>query len=165
MSEASLSADRVRALLSYDAATGEFRWRAKRRRVRVGALAGSFSCGGYWNIRVDGRLHMAHRLAWLYTHGAWPQNQIDHVDGDRLNNSLVNLREATGAQNIRNRGPHRNNEAGLKGVSPVRRSGKWRALIRIAGKVVYLGEFASPGEAHSAYAVAARAHHGEFFKV
>jgi hypothetical protein len=98
-----LTAERLRELLHYDPDTGVFTWlRVKGRRVRVGALSGKANGGGYFQIGVDGRIYYAHRLAWLYVHGEWPVASIDHVNCDRCDNRLANLRPATKAQNAAN---------------------------------------------------------------
>ena len=92
MAEASLTAARLRELLHYNPDDGLFRWRVAGPKRVVGAPAGSRQRIGYIVIRVDGRLHYAHRLAWLHTTGAWPAASIDHIDGDKGNNRWVNLR-------------------------------------------------------------------------
>src|SRR5258707_393996 len=94
----------LRKYLSYDAGTGEFRWlRTDRAHCRtVGKIAGCVGNDGYLFITVCRKFYTAHRLAWFYIHGKWPTEQIDHIDGDRLNNAISNLREATNLQNQRN---------------------------------------------------------------
>lgn len=87
---------------------------------------------------------------------------VDHIDGDGLNNRRSNLREATGAQNSRNSRLRRNNVSGFKGVSWIKRPGKWSAQIMVDGKQSHLGFFSDPKEAHAAYVRASEALHGEF---
>src|SRR3990167_927341 len=94
--------ERVRELLAYDRKTGIFRWKVVRHRVPIGSIAGSKHCDGYWQIRMDGHLYMAHRLAWLWVFGVWPITMIDHKNGDKACNCIENLREATKSQNKAN---------------------------------------------------------------
>lgn len=89
--------------------------------------------------------------------------QVDHIDGDGLNNRLSNLRLASVAQNMCNRGKPKNNTSGFKGVIPYR--GRWRATIGFNRKTIYLGDFDTPELAHSAYCDASREYHGDFSRV
>lgn len=86
-----LTVERLRELLDYDPETGVFRWKEPRRKCRVGEVAGSLRKDGYVKIQVDGRFYQAHRLAWLCVYGVWP-SAIDHIDGNRANNAIANLR-------------------------------------------------------------------------
>jgi hypothetical protein len=88
--------------------------------------------------------------------------EVDHEDGDGLNNRQYNLRVATHAQNMCNRRVNINNKSGLKGVSWRKESGKWVASISLNSKDKYLGLFDSPEEAHAAYCRASDKYHGEF---
>lgn len=100
----------------------------------------------------------AHRLAWFYTTGQWPQI-IDHIDVNPLNNSFRNLREALPWQNNANT---RYRGSLLKGVTFHKKTGKYQAQIKKGGKSYYLGLFSSVGEANAAYAGAAKILFGEF---
>jgi hypothetical protein len=96
-----LTAEYLRQLLSYDPDTGLFRWRVQLGfRGKVGAVAGTTHSKGYRQIRIDGRIYRAHRLAWLYIHGEWPSGGLDHIDGNPANNAIANLRPATQQQNV-----------------------------------------------------------------
>jgi hypothetical protein len=97
---------------------------------------------------VNGREYKAHRLIWLLVHKAWPENQIDHIDGNGLNNRIENLRDVTNAENARNRKKQKNNESGHTGVR--RERGKWRAVIEVSGREIYLGLFINLEEAVAA---------------
>lgn len=153
-----LTAERLREVLSYDAETGAFTWRiATGPNARPGMVAGTASkAEGYRTISIDGALHKAHRLAWLYVHGVWPQEQIDHINTRRDDNWIANLREATRIVNTQNqRTAHSNNKCGLLGVSE-RPGGRWIARIRANGSLKYLGTFRSPELAHDEYIAAKR---------
>lgn len=156
-----LTAEYVRALLTYEPGTGAFRWNVRRRGIVKGQVAGTTGKHGYRYIMIDGRLYRSSRLAWLITHGRWPDPEVDHRNGKRADDRLRNLREATRAQNLANRGLQKNNTSGFKGV---RRSfsGRWRASIWKDGKEYWLGVFDKKREAAAAYAKAAEALHGEF---
>src|SRR5262245_26632184 len=88
-----ITAERLREVLSYDLETGWFRWRVspKHSGIRIGRIAGQCDCG-YWRIEIDGKAYLAHRLAWLYVTGKFPDQQIDHVNGDGTYNAWCNLR-------------------------------------------------------------------------
>ena len=162
MNNKSLTAERLRSLLSYDAETGVFVWLASTNgRIKVGDIAGSFNNKGYIAIGCDGKEHKAHRLAWLWIHGAWPSKQIDHIDGDKSNNRLANLREATNTENQQNRRRARrdNKSGGLIGAQFHRHTGKYTSKIGVGGKSIYLGLFDTAKLAHEAYVKAKRELH------
>lgn len=153
---------RLKELLEYEPSSGIFRWRIYRGRgARVGAVAGTAHSGGYLSIKIDGKRYFAHRLAWQYMKGAQPSDQIDHIDLNKTNNCISNLRVATPKQNSRNT-PTRS-LTGLKGVTAVK--SRYIARIKVGRKNVSLGSFDTPQLAHTAYAVAARKHFGEFARL
>jgi hypothetical protein len=159
-----LTAQHLRRILGYNPGTGIFTWHASsNRRIRKGQIAGCLSSSdGYWKIGVDGRSYLAHRLAWLHVYGHWPEHQIDHIDGNRANNRIENLRVATHSQNMHNSGSRRNNTSGLKGVDWYEPTHKWRARIWVDGKQLYLGHFDDKESAYAARNEAAIALHGAF---
>lgn len=155
-----LTVERLKSLLSYNPDTGLFVWRVKRRGpAAAGMVAGTPHSNGYVSIKIDGRRYFAHRLAWLYMNGCWPPEQIDHIDLDKTNNVFSNLRAATPRQNSVNT-PARRSQSGLKGTIFWR--GKYAARIKVGSRTIHLGTFATPEEAHAAYAVAAKMHFGEY---
>lgn len=162
-----LTADRVRAALDYAPETGVFHRKetSRNNRVRAGEVAGHLSPQGYRLIGLDGTQHLAHRLAWLYIHGSWPVNRIDHRNEDKDDNRIANLREATNSENHWNTAPHRRNTSGFKGVSFDKSMGKWHAQICRDYQNRRLGYFDTPEEAHAAYLAAARDLHGAFVPV
>jgi hypothetical protein len=101
-----LTAEQSREQLDYNPETGEFRWKVPRNGVIVGAKAGTDCHDGYISIRIFGKRYMAHRLAWLHHYGEWPIGGLDHINGQRWDNRIVNLRLATPKQSAANRGPH-----------------------------------------------------------
>lgn len=156
-----LTAETLRALLEYDPETGVFKWRVSRKGpgAKAGGAAGWTRSDGYVSIKINGHKHWAHRLAWLYVYGVWPQHGIDHIDGNSSNNAIVNLRDVPHMVNLHNVRRERSNKtSGLpKGV---KRNGRgFAARITAHGKTLSLGQFATPQEAHSAYLVAKRALH------
>ncbi|AZS78768.1 HNH endonuclease [Achromobacter spanius] len=153
------SFDEISALLAYDPATGVLRWRVNcRGTVRAGNVAGCQYSNGYVMVSVLGRRFLAHRLAWLLATGAWPNSEIDHLDGDRANNRISNLRDVSHLTNMQNRRmANSDNTSGFLGASPYK--GRWKAQIKIVGKVRYLGMFDSPEAAHAAYIEAKRKLH------
>jgi len=101
-------------------------------------------------IMVDRTSHKAHRLAWLYTYGEWPVGDIDHINECKGDNRIINLREATRAENMQNRSKaNKNGHSGLLGVTKVGK--KWLGQIHVDGVRHHLGRFESPQEAHAAY--------------
>lgn len=158
-----LSADYVRSRLTLQS-DGMFVWRTSPHKVHVGKIAGGRNKGtGYWYIKIDGLGYVAHRLVWLYVHGRWPERQLDHINGIRTDNRLSNLREAETFENQQNAIP-RPNVLGYIGVvedksKQCRMSKPYRAMIRVGGKRLYLGHYATPKEAHEAYVKAKAIHH------
>lgn len=162
----------VRALLGYDPETGVFVWRERPIRIGkersdkcwnarfAGKVAGRLSLSGYWDIAIHSKLYRAHRLAWFYVHGQWPPDQIDHINRNRSDNRISNLRLATGTQNQGNRDVDRANKSGFKGVSWNRRRNKW--VAQLGGARRYLGQFDNPKLAAKIYNEAAKEYFGEF---
>lgn len=158
MSDIELTAQRLREQLAYDAETGIFTRRVRTSNIKVGDVAGSKHCGGYISIRVLGRPYLAHRLAWLYTHGEWPAGEIDHIDGRRDRNTFTNLRDVSRSVNQQNQRQSRSDSThGFLGVT--RNGTGWTARIWIGGKQHRLGTFATPEVAHAAYLEAKRQFH------
>lgn len=156
-----ITAERLRERLDYNSGTGVFTWKVRgSARAGPGEVAGTVDSRGYLVIGVDGKQRSAHRLAWLYFYGVWPERQIDHKDGDRLNNSIANLRDIAGALNRQNqRNPRSNNTSGFLGVSPCKKTGRWLAHIGIDGRSRYVGRYDTREEAHEAYLEAKRRLH------
>jgi hypothetical protein len=159
---------RVKECLLYDEMTGLFtRKKLTSNRAKIGAIAGHSSTGGYLRIGLDGHDFAAHRLAWLYVHGVMPPAQLDHINGDRTDNRIANLRLASHAENLQNSRP-RKSASGLKGAHLQKRRlaagyrRPWTSEIYKDRKNYHLGYFATAEEAHAAYVKAAKELHGQF---
>ncbi len=163
---ANLTHERLKGLLSYDPDAGSFRWLTDRSRTaKAGELAGHVSPNGktaYVRICIDGRLYMAHVLAWLYMTGEFPPFRLDHEDGNGLNNMWRNIRPCTQSQNCANRRRSENNTSGFKGVTWRRRERKWLAQIGNARRRRWIGLFDTAEEAHAAYMAEAQNLFGQF---
>ena len=118
----------------------------------LGKHTGCISEDLYVKIRVDGVSISAHRLAWLYVYGTYPKNELDHIDHDRGNNRISNLREVTHQENMRNQKIPKNSTTGVLGVSYYDggRKKKWKASIKVDGKTIFLGYFVNLIEAQQA---------------
>lgn len=154
-----LTLDQLKERLSYNPEDGTFTWIDSRCYSRKnGQKAGYSKTKRYVEIEIDGLSYGAHRLAWLFMTGAWPKDYVDHIDCDPSNNRFGNLREATHQQNSQNtKRPSQNNTTGFLGVS--KKGLKWRSSIRIHNKLIHLGYFFTPDEAHAAYLKAKRKLH------
>lgn len=160
---APLTAERLRHLVRYSRATGQFTWRFNRGPKSLkGDPAGHEEPSGYLKIFIDGRQYSAGRLAWLYVHGALPNLPVGFRDGNARNRRLSNLRLSTRSQLIAHSKLRRDNKAGLKGVSFERTTGRWMATISKNKQQFYLGLFPTKERAHAAYVAAAHRLHGEF---
>lgn len=138
-----ISQERLKDLIDYNADTGEFK-----RFLKNGArTAGSVNSQGYLHIMLDKKLYKAHRLAWLYTYGDFPDGQIDHVNQDRADNRLSNLRVVDNAENNKNRSICSNNKSGVLGVSYWNKANRWEVKIAENKRNKRLGLFSDFFEA------------------
>lgn len=123
------------------------RWNNRYAHKRVGNVGDT----GYLRINLCGRMYLAHRVVWLYVHGEWPNGEIDHINGDRSDNRISNLRLVTKTQNARNARRPVTNTSGIVGVSYDTRDKKWHAYIGVGnGQRTSLGYFATKEEAVAA---------------
>lgn len=160
-----VSVEVINELLSYDAETGIFRWKVDMgKKVKKGDIAGSRKNDGYIRIKIHGKDYAAHRLAYLLVHRELPKF-LDHIDRDRANNRISNLRACTLSENELNKGIDKRNTSGVKGVFWNRKSKKWRSQARLKGKLYYLGTFSSKEEAANAYQTFCKNNHGDFYSV
>lgn len=159
-----LTQSELQELLNYNSETGIFYWKNnKKGHVKKGDLAGSNHVKGYITIRIGGKDYLAHRLALIISGVEIPiDRQIDHINGNKKDNRLSNLRLASYNQNNQNVGIRRDNLSGFKGVGFESKRNKWRARIRSNNKIKWLGYFDTPEEAHEAYCREAEKLHGPF---
>jgi hypothetical protein len=154
-----LTQERLKELLDYDQETGIFVWKEPITNISVGVVAGTLNDQGYLIIGLDNERYRAHRLAWFYVYGKWPDNQIDHRDHNRSNNRIKNLRDFTHSENNQNQicAQDKNKSTKLLGAYP--NGSGFMARIQVNGKDKYLGTFRSPEAAHAAYILAKRELH------
>ena len=135
-----LTQEEVRQLLDYDPETGELRWREWKQGRKMGKAVGmSVGSAGYRQIRINGKGYLTHRLIWLWRYGYFPENEIDHIDRDKRNNRLSNLREVSNSCNQRNSETRTDNKSGVKGVCWANRKSKWLASMKVNNEWRYLG--------------------------
>jgi hypothetical protein len=152
--------ERLHELLNYDEETGVLTRRKSVKGYCEGVRVGANHIHGKCRyVTVDGRTYKEHRLIWIYVYGCLPSKEIDHINGNGLDNSLANLREASHAENSQNRGRHKDNKTGFLGVTRDVRRGNYQARICVSGKTVFIGRFKTPDEAHAAYQEAKARHH------
>lgn len=151
-----ITQEALKSILEYDQNTGVFKWiKRLSKRVHVGDIAGHLVDDGYVLIGIGRSVYRAHILAWLYVHGEYPNSQIDHINQNKQDNRILNLRLVSKKQNMENRGSQKNNTTGFKGVSWHKQRKKFVAWIKHNGKQRYLGIYASAEQAYSAYQKAA----------
>ena len=153
----------VDSLLNYNVDTGNLCWKTTRHnRVKIGQIAGSIDSHGYRQIKIDGMKYLSHRLIWLIMTGAWPNEQIDHINGNKLDNKWNNLRLASRSQNKINSGIMRTNKSGYKGVFWREDISKWKASIGKDQKRIFIGHYNTKEEAAFAYNKSALKLFGDF---
>ena len=163
-----MEASLVRELFDYDPTSGVLFWKVDISRWKAGQIAGRqkepTGRRRYIEVRYEGKWFTAHRIAVAWMTGEWPDDQVDHINGDGFDNRWSNLRQATCSENSQNRKMPITNKVGMKGVIQVKRFGvtKFEARIKVAGKQMHLGRFETAQEAHAAYCNAADKHFGDF---
>lgn len=148
-----LDAHLLREFLDYDRETGIFTWKVMlSNRRKPGDRAGNYT-HGYVEIGIGGRSYRAHRLAWLFVYGEWPTGMLDHIDGDRANNAIMNLRDVTNQTNAQNRHEVSSSKVTSQylGVTWNAANQCWMAQIGIDGKNLYVGQYATEHDAYIAY--------------
>jgi hypothetical protein len=160
------SIDQLKAEVDYDSETGLFTRKKTHPKLkyRVGDVTGVQRPDGYLQISINGKIFLAHRLAWLYVNGELPKSNIDHIDGIKTNNSIKNLRCVSQLVNVQNikKAKSNNKSTGILGVSLMNKGKgkkKFRARIVVDGKEKMLGSFETPEEAHLVYIDAKRKYH------
>lgn len=150
-----LTVERAREVFYYCDETGDLTWKVRvAAKTKIGSVAGwiqktnSGKC--YRAAEIDGKQYLVHRLVWLLRYGEFPQSQIDHIDGNGLNNRIANLRAVTELENAKNARLQCNNTSGATGVVWHKECRKWKAQIRGNGRVLHLGVFARKEDAIAA---------------
>lgn len=156
-----LTSSRLKELVYYDPETGEFCRMVSVANILAGPVNPKPSKNGYLRMHIDGRLYYLHRLAWLYVYGEWPK-EVDHIDGNPVNNKINNLRNCSHKQNMQNMSTKTIAVSGLKGAYWHPICQMWQAKIRYDNRTKSLGYFHSPEEAHQAY-LKAKSNVHEFF--
>ncbi len=151
----------LKAILSYNPDTGLWHWLVDDWGRKKGELAGAINSDGYIQITINCKKYKAHRLAWLYMTGAWPENEVDHDNTFTNDNRWLNLREATGTENCYNYPVKVTNKLGVKGVHKTKNN-RYKAQIQINKVKIYLGRFDTLEEAKAAHDAAANKYQNEF---
>ena len=125
----------IENLIAYIPDTGKAYWRTTiAPRAKAGAEIGHINSQGYRRVKIAGQMYLVHRLIWRLTHGVWPTNEIDHIDGDRLNNRLTNLRDVPKTLNQRNNCRRLDNSSGIVGISQIQHPAKYWVAQWFDGK-------------------------------
>jgi hypothetical protein len=156
-----MTIEELKTALLYNPDTGEFVWKSARPGV-VRSIAGYKMKNGYVTICLDQKQYYAHRLAWLYVNGSWPTLMLDHINGDRADNRIANLRLANQTEQNANSKIRKDNSSGIRGVYFAKDIKRWRAQINVRSKWIHLGSFADFEQAKDAYEEAAFRYFGEF---
>jgi len=139
-------------LFTYDGENLRWKVRPSHTTIQVGEVAGSLHRTQkgklYWQVWANGKGYKVHRLIWLLVHKTWPENQIDHIDGNGLNNRIENLRDVPQAENNKNAKKRKDNTSGHAGVYRFR--DKWQVRIKVSGRLIHLGLFTNLDEAVAA---------------
>ena len=149
---------------TYNPKTGSLVFKKTKHRSRLGKQVGT-SNGSHLKTLYEGQMYQVHRLVWMYVTGDDPGEKfVDHIDGDPMNNRWNNLRLADHSENLWNTGCQKNNPLSLKGIRKNTNSERWSAKIMVNGKLIGLGSYDTPEEAHLAYCAASAKYHKQFSK-
>ena len=136
-----ITQEELKELLDYNSETGVFTWKVSpARQVFSGDIAGTKRKDGYIQIKVKNELILSHRLAWIYMYGYLPK-YIDHINGQRDDNRIINIREVSNQQNSLNSKISKNNTSGIKGVYWDKSRNKWTVRLSIDGKCKFFKRF------------------------
>jgi hypothetical protein len=157
-----LTQERLKEVLDYNPETGVFVWKVQNgKRIKAGDIAGNVNKRGYTAIGVDCNLFRAHRLAWFYVYGKWPNDLIDHINGQRSDNRICNLRDVSNQVNLQNQKRATSGKTSTEylGVYKTTNIKPWRAQIDVDKKTRHLGYYKTPEEANETYLKAKRMLH------
>lgn len=158
-----LTQERANELFEYRE-DGNLYWKVNRLKKRIGDVVGIETTNGYLRYVIDGKGYALHRVVWLMHYGVFPKDDLDHIDRNRKNNRIGNLREASRVQNNGNSSVPKHNTSGYKGVQWCATSNKWRVCIYKQNKKYWLGRYKTIEEAAKVYHEAAIEYFGEFAK-
>lgn len=158
-----LPIETLQRLFSYEPKTGNVYWIAKGKGRIKKKSAGTVVNAGYIGIMIEGKRHYAHRIAWALHHGKHPIDQLDHINGIKTDNRIVNLREATNLQNGKNLSLNKNNKTGYSGI--YFKTNAWTAYIKVNYTNLYLGRFAKKEDAIAARLKAEQEFYGEWKRI
>lgn len=160
MSKRNITQEYLHQIFDYDKETGYLIWKINKDPFKCkGKIAGSVDSIGYRIIVIDGVNYKSHRVVWLYHNGCWPEDQIDHINRNKDDNRIENLRECSTKENCQNRKKQRNNTSGHTGVNWSKSCNKWRVEICVNRKGKYLGLYENLEEAIQIYKEAKRKYH------
>lgn len=154
-----MNIDRLREIFVADG--GLLRYAVSVGSRKAGAVAGTRHNKGYWQVGLDGKRLQAHRVIFALHHGYLPE-QVDHINGNKSDNRIENLRAATNAQNHWNTGLRSTNKSGVKGVHWNKAASKWSAECRANGKINYVGLFDNLDDAAIAVEAFRSVNHGTY---
>jgi len=149
--------EELRKRLRYDPHTGELGWRyfpqayqGWNKRCAGKPALSTINCHGYRHGSLNGHHLMAHRVVWAVAYGHWPSGDVDHINGDRSDNRLTNLRDVSRSKNLKNSKRYKSNKSGCSGVHWNEKDKRWRATVYVDGSRIWLGSFVTKSEAISA---------------
>lgn len=145
----------------FDYKNGELYWKSNRGKVKAGSIAGRLATGTYKQVKINYQSYLNHRLIFLMHHGYMP-DYVDHINGNKTDNRIENLREATKNQNQHNRKISTNSKSGVKGVFWHKRDKKWQVHIGTDSKLKYFGSFTDLELAKLVATEARNKYHGEY---
>jgi hypothetical protein len=147
--------ENIKNRLSYDTQTGLFHWSLETKNQNAGKIAGQITKDGYVRIHINGKKYLAHRLAWWYVYGHFPERIVDHIDRNKQNNAISNLRIADPKENAQNRG-------NAVGFTWHEKTQAFSARIIVNGKLIGLGYHKTALDARAAYLKAKKQYHPSF---
>lgn len=148
-----MTQEQLKKIVSYDENTGVFTWLKSSKYTKYNEgkeIGGLDKSTGYKTAFINGKKYRQHRLVWLFIYGYMPKEFIDHINHNRADNRICNLREVNRSENSRNQKIAKNNKSGIMGVYFLKKTQKWYSQIRVDGKLNHLGYFKDKEDAVNA---------------